>query len=131
MGQRCHIIGQGDGVSRCLFGIAQPLRHLGVFPPLATLMLALLAGELLDRLHGVVGPVFQVADQWSHLVAAVEDVAMTGHARQGFLLSGAQSPGGIRDGAVGLQAALDAFQQAHGPGVAVAVLLKTQKIAIS
>src|SRR5947208_2984766 len=86
--------------------------------------------EFLDRFHGVVGPVFQVADQWSHLVQVVEDVATTGHTRQRLLLPGTQSLGKIGDDGLRPETALKQFQQPHAPGVAISMPFKTKKVAI-
>ena len=60
----------------------------------------------------------------------VEDVAAAGHVGQGLLLAGPQPRGEVGDGGVGAEAAVAQLQQAHAPGVGVAVLFQAEQVAV-
>ncbi len=60
----------------------------------------------------------------------MEDVTATRDIRQGLGLSGPQSPGEIGDGGVGSEAPFAQFQQAYAPSIGVAVLFRTEQVAV-
>jgi hypothetical protein len=61
----------------------------------------------------------------------VKDIAAAGHARQGLLLARPQPLGKVGDGRLRLAAAWEQFQEPHAPGIAVAMRLEAEEVAIS
>ena len=74
----------------------------------------------------VAGPIFQESNDRRQFVASMKDIAATRRAGHGTLLAGADAGAEVGDGGVGSEAAVLAFHQAEGPGVAVALLFGTQ-----
>jgi hypothetical protein len=90
------------------------------------LQLGLLAFEFVVRGDRVVGPIFQESNDRREFVPRMKDIAATRHVRHGALLTGADAGAEIGDGGVGSEAAILTFEQAEGPGVAIALIFGTE-----
>jgi hypothetical protein len=89
-----------------------------------------LAFHTVPLAHDLVGTVFQSGDQLRHCHEAMKDIAAAGHLGHGQFLASTQAAAGIGDGGVGGKATLLQFQQAHAPGVGIAMALKAEQVAI-
>jgi hypothetical protein len=90
------------------------------------LQLRLLAFEFVQSGDRVVGPIFQERNDGREFVLGMKDIAATQRAGQGSLLTGADAGAEIGNGGLGSEAAILAFEQAQGPGVAVTLLFGTE-----
>ena len=90
------------------------------------LQLGLFVREFVVGGDRVVGAVFQERDDGDDLVEAMKDIAAARHAELGTLLAGANARAEIGDGGVGSEAAVLAFEQAEGPGIAVTLIFGTK-----
>ena len=97
---------------------------LPALPPLSGGLLSLEFGAGVDRL---VGPVLQVTDQRPEFVPRRKDITAAGDPGQGLLRPGAEPRGEIGEGGLGIKTAVDQLEQAHPPGVRVAVFFLAEQ----
>ena len=132
--QQGDVIGQGDRLIARRAGPAQVLGRTGrrlaaaspVVPPKAVaLFLVVLLG-----LQGAKGAIVKESDQGLQVADDVEDIASTGDLGQGQALAGTEAAAGVGDGGLGIEALVDQLQEAHTPGIGVAMILQAEQIAI-
>ena len=129
-GQHRHVLGQRDRLGLGLPRVAELLGQillLPALPPLGGGLLSLELGAGVDRL---VGPVLQVTDQRPEFVQRMEDITAAGDPGQGLLMAGAEPRGEIGDGGLGGETPVDQLEEAHPPGVGVAMLFLAQQVAV-
>ena len=132
--QQGDVIGQGDRLIARRAGPSQVLGRTGrrlaaaapVVPPKAVaLFLVVLLG-----LQGAKGAIVKESDQGLQVADDVEDIASTGDLGQGQGLAGTEATAGVGDGGLGIEALVDQLQEAHTPGIGVAMILQAEQIAI-
>src|SRR5207245_2929312 len=99
---------------------------LPALSPLGGGLFSLESGAGVDRL---VGAVLQVTDQRPELVQGMEDIPAAGDPGEGLLMAGAEPRGEIGDGGLGGETAVGQLEQAHPPGVGVAMLFLVEQVA--
>ena len=132
--QQRDLVGEGHRGITGGAGSAQELSGacdgLGAPPPVMPLGTVQLLPAPLGVLEGAIGAILQIAAELLQVAEDVEDVAPAGDLGQGQGLAGTQPAAGVGDGGLGIEALVDQLQQAHAPGLGVAMVLQAQQVAI-
>ena len=132
--QHGHVVGQRDrlGLFRGDGGnlAAQRLDLAALIASALLLQFGLLAFEFVMGGDRVVGPIFQKSNHRRDFVQGMKDIAAAGDAGQGALLARANAGAEIGDRGRGSEAAVLAFEQTQGPGVAIALVFGAEQEAV-